>query len=67
MHMQILERFGFAMPVDQVDLVECEDGKSVMAHAYVATGDVLCLTFPKPFPFDAAHCRAVLMQPRTVH
>jgi hypothetical protein len=49
-----------------VDLVEAEDGESVMAYVYTATDHCVTLLFEKP-DLDPDQVRDVLLKPRSVH
>jgi hypothetical protein len=58
----VMERFGHLPPVEQVDLVHCEDGDTwayvwgAQAECIIALGDGLP-------PFDSAAVEALLMRP----
>jgi hypothetical protein len=60
-----LSRFGIVLPIDGIDLVECEDGESVMAYCFDAAENCVILLLDKPL--DADHARSVLLKPRMVH
>jgi hypothetical protein len=63
--MMQLSRFGAVLPVDQVDLVETEDGR-IGAYIYDCCENCIMIVFDKP-DLDPDQVRDVLLQPRVVH
>jgi hypothetical protein len=60
-----LTRFGAVLPIDQVDLVETEDGR-VGAYIYDSAENCIMIVFDRP-ELEPDQVRDVLLKPRSVH
>lgn len=70
---RLLECHAAGLPahVEQVDVVECEDGATAMAYVYLhgAPDEPLVISFDLPAPFDHRACAEALLRgaEETVH
>ena len=62
----LLSKFGVALPVDQIDFVECEDG-DIAAYVYDIAEYWVVLLIDMPDHWYANEARAALRKPRVIN